>query len=443
MTQLAELSLWIAVLMAAWSATLSAQGAVMRRASFAESGRRGLTVAMLFTLIAGTGLGAAFLRDEYSVRYVAMHSGENVDLLYKLAAAWSDRAGELLLAAALFAFAATMSAKRILRVDADRLRAGWTVAVFAALLGAALAIVAFKLDPFAPLPRNPGDGRGLDPVFRNDAMIFQPPLMLLGAACAAVTTAMAAVAFARRSVDGGLTARLRASATEAWGLLMAALLIGAHWAYASPGVRATMMKDPAVLASAAALAALTLYLVVVELRASRNPPRAGGEATRRKSGLILVALGAALCAAMFAARPFARNYDAQIADGESYHAKDAWGHAWTFTSQGASRLERPGDDVTAVALLPARDGARQPFIASESRQYYTEGGLDVFPAQTVPGIHSGITQDLVVVLSDAGEGRAVLRISFFPLVELAWIGGVFFALGGVLLFWPRIGEGAA
>ena len=79
---------------------------------------------------------------------------------------------------------------------------------------------------------------------------------------------------------------------------------------------------------------------------------------------------------------------------------------------------------------------RQPFVASESRQYYAAGGLDVYEPETVPGVRSSLAQDLWVVLSDAGEGRAVLRIGFRPLAELAWTGGVLLTLGGILLFWP-------
>jgi hypothetical protein len=157
---------------------------------------------------------------------------------------------------------------------------------------------------------------------------------------------------------------------------------------------------------------------------------------RRRAGRFVGAAGLALCLAPLAARPLTRNYDAQIGDGERYRAKDAWGREWTFTSEGLSRLEREGDDVVSLALMPTRDGKRQPFVASESRQYYGAGGLDIYPAQTVPGIRSTIAQDLFVVLADAGEGRAVLRISFRPLVELLWTGGVLLTVGGLLLFWP-------
>ncbi|HEY4139750.1 MAG TPA: cytochrome c-type biogenesis CcmF C-terminal domain-containing protein, partial [Casimicrobiaceae bacterium] len=131
---------------------------------------------------------------------------------------------------------------------------------------------------------------------------------------------------------------------------------------------------------------------------------------------------------------------AQLGDGEMYHARDAWGHEWTFTSQGASRIERPGADVIALGLLPTRDGVRQPFVSSESRDYYGAEGLNTYAPYTAPGIRSTPLQDLYVVLSDAGEGHAALRISFKPLVELLWIGGVFFCIGSALLFWPPRAE---
>ncbi|MFI5244486.1 MAG: hypothetical protein ACHQQR_04615, partial [Gemmatimonadales bacterium] len=181
---------------------------------------------------------------------------------------------------------------------------------------------------------------------------------------------------------------------------------------------------------------LTLSLVAVELRHAVRAPLSEADLMRRRAGRLLAGGGTVLCLLMFAARPLARDYDVQINDGDLYRAKDAWGHQWTFTSQGASRMEREGDDVTAVALLPTRGGVRQPFVASESRQYYGAGGLDIYPAQTVPGVRSTIAQDLVVVLADAGEGRAVLRISFKPLVEFGWAGGALLEIGLLLLFWP-------
>ncbi|MFI5244512.1 MAG: cytochrome c-type biogenesis CcmF C-terminal domain-containing protein, partial [Gemmatimonadales bacterium] len=258
----------------------------------------------------------------------------------------------------------------------------------------------------------------------------------LGVACAAVSLVLAAPSLVLRRLDAGLLTDVRARALGAWGLLSAAFLLAARWSYVSPGLRALEAGSPAVITGATAWLALTLWLVAMELRHAVRTPQSEADRMRHRAGRVLAGVGTALCLIMFATRPLARDYDVQISDGDQYQAKDAWGRQWTFTSQGASRLEREGDDVTAVALMPTRDGVRQPFVASESRQYYGAGGLDIYPAQTVPGIRSTIAQDLVVVLADAGEGRAVLRISFKPLVEFGWTGGVLLEIGLLLLFWP-------
>ncbi len=442
MTQFGELSLWIALLMAAWCTTLAVQGALMRRPAFTESGVRGLYVSLVFTAFAGAALMSAFVFGDYAVRFVAMHSGLNNALLERASAFWSAGAGVWMLFSLLLAAAASVAAAGSMRREADRALAAWTVATLGLAVFAALAVTAFKQNPFALFPRVPTDGRGLDPVFRNPAMVIQPPLMVLGASCAVVSLAAAIACVIRRHGADALSGHPRAFAAASWGLLSAAFLIGAHWAYTSPGLQSRVQGTPLVIGSGAAWIAMTLFLVVAHASDNRSSP---GRATtaRRRTGWMLAAFGAVLCAVVLAAHSRWKNYDAQIDDGAQYRARDAWGHDWTFTSQGASRLERPGDDVTALALLPARDGVRQPFLSSESRQYFGPGGLDIYPAQTVPAIRRALAQDLFVVLSDAGEGHAVLRISFRPLAELAWPAGVLLALGGLLLFWPPRTENVA
>ncbi len=442
MTQFGELSLWIALLMAAWCTTLAVQGALMRRPAFTDSGVRGLYVSLVFAAFAGAALMTAFVFGDYAVRFVAMHSGLNNALLERASAFWSAGAGVWMLLSLLLAAAAAVAARGSMRRDADRTLAAWTVAALGLAVFAALAVTAFKQNPFALFPRVPTDGRGLDPVFRNPAMTIQPPLMLLGAACAVVSLAMAIASSIRRRGADALSGGTRTFALASWTLLSAAFLLGAHWAYVSPGLQSRVQGTPVVIGSGVAWIVMTLFLVGADVRERRLPRGESGSA-RRRAGWVLAACGAVLCAIVLAAHPRWKNYDAQIDDGSQYRAKDAWGHEWTFTSQGASRLERPGDDVTALALLPTRDGVRQPFLSSESRQYYGPGGLDIYPAQTVPAIRRTLAQDLFVVLSDAGEGHAVLRISFRPLVELAWPGGVLLALGGLLLFWPPRTENAA
>ncbi len=440
MTQLGELALWLALLMAAWCTTLSLEGAVMKRAPLAASGARGLHASLFFVALSTAGLLSAFLADDFSVRYVALHSGTNLAALYTVCALWSGPQGTLLLSALLLAASGSLAVAMVGRGERDRARGAWLAATLGLFLLALLAITVFRANPFEHVARAPADGRGLDPQLQDRAMALAPPLVLLGVASACVPAALANAGFIARRFDAGWFSRLRISVLISWVPLTAGIVLGMHWAYASPAWSGFWARNPAWIAAAASWLVLTVFLGVVELRHASRAAASEADRLRQRAGRVLVTVAVTLVLVAFAVRPFARNYDVQLEDGQRYEAKDAWGHQWTFTSQGASRMERPGYDVTAVALLPTRDGVRQPFVASESREYFAASGLNVYPPRTVPGVRSTLAQDLYVVVSDASDGRAALRISFKPLVELEWIGGVLLTLGGLLLFIPSRAE---
>jgi cytochrome c biogenesis factor len=439
LTQLGELSLWLALLMAAWCVTLSVEGAIAKRASLAASGARGLHASLFFVALAAAGLLSAFLGDDFSVRYVALHSGTNLPAPYAVGALWSGPQGTILLSALLLAVSASL-AVRSARRGGDRARAAWFVAAVGLVLLALLAIAVFEENPFERVARAPSDGRGLDPQLQDSAMLLAPPLVLLGIVSACVPAALAIAAVIARRLDAAWFLRIRASVLIAWVPLTAGIVLGMRWAYVSPGWSGFWAQNPVWTVGAVAWLALSAFLGAAELRHGVRAPASEADGLRRRAGRVLVTVAVTLMLVALAARRYAKDYDVQLGDGQRYQATDAWGHQWTFTSQGASRMERPGNDVTAVALLPTRDGVRQPFVASESREYYVANGLNVYPPRTVPGIRSSLAQDLYVVVSDAGNGRAALRISFKPLVELEWIGGVLLTLGGLLLFIPSRAE---
>ena len=86
MTTLGELSLWVALLMAAWSAATSIAAAALGRDDLVESGRRALLAALVMSLVASLGLWAAFLGRDYTRSYVAAHSNANLPIAYAIAA---------------------------------------------------------------------------------------------------------------------------------------------------------------------------------------------------------------------------------------------------------------------------------------------------------------------------------------------------------------------
>src|SRR5205814_8879079 len=90
------LSLWIALLMAAWCATVSFAGGFGRRADLIRSGERASYSAFVFTLLAALGLWTALLTRDFSLSYVASQISANMPNVYVFTAFWSGQAGSML-----------------------------------------------------------------------------------------------------------------------------------------------------------------------------------------------------------------------------------------------------------------------------------------------------------------------------------------------------------
>ncbi|MCC6243168.1 MAG: heme lyase CcmF/NrfE family subunit, partial [Gemmatimonadaceae bacterium] len=73
MIALGELSLWVALLMAACATLAVLIGGARRRADVVRAGEFALVVTGLCALTALVGLGVALLRQEYALAYVASH----------------------------------------------------------------------------------------------------------------------------------------------------------------------------------------------------------------------------------------------------------------------------------------------------------------------------------------------------------------------------------
>jgi cytochrome c-type biogenesis protein CcmF len=159
---------------------------------------------------------------------------------------------------------------------------------------------------------------------------------------------------------------------------------------------------------------------------------------RRRYGGYVVHLGMVMIFAAFAGLAFKQDHDVTLRTGETFTARDPFGHEWTFVSQGVSRFDALNRQVTALALEPTRDGERQALITTERRQHVDSRGVPTFEPSTEVGLLEGHMQDVYVVLAGmTGEDVAEVRISFNPLVWWVWYGGIIMAIGGLIVMWPQ------
>jgi cytochrome c-type biogenesis protein CcmF len=141
--------------------------------------------------------------------------------------------------------------------------------------------------------------------------------------------------------------------------------------------------------------------------------------------------------AAFAGLAFKREFDLTLNAGDTKTVTDAWGHSWTFLSQGISRYNVLNREVTAIALDVTRDGKPAGVITSEKRQHVDSRGAPTFEPSTEVGIMGSFKQDVYVVLAGVrGADGAEIRVTFNPLVRWVWLGGALMALGGLVVMWP-------
>ncbi|NUQ94380.1 MAG: heme lyase CcmF/NrfE family subunit [Gemmatimonadaceae bacterium] len=158
---------------------------------------------------------------------------------------------------------------------------------------------------------------------------------------------------------------------------------------------------------------------------------------RRRYGGYIVHLGVVVLFSAFAGLAFKQELDVTLRPGESYTARDPFGHDWRFVSQGISRFEASNRDVVAIGLDVFRDGRRVGVMTSEQRQYRDSRGNPTFNPSTEVGIHGTLKEDTYIVLAGVtGDETAELRINFNPLVWWVWYGGAIMAIGGLIVMWP-------
>ncbi len=73
----------------------------------------------------------------------------------------------------------------------------------------------------------------------------------------------------------------------------------------------------------------------------------------------------------------------------------------------------------------------------EARQHVDSRGAPTFEPSIEVGIKGSFKEDVYVTLGGVrGDERAMIRVTFNPLVRLVWLGGILIAIGGLIVMWP-------
>jgi cytochrome c-type biogenesis protein CcmF len=223
-------------------------------------------------MIAMAMLLAVFWRSDMSVALVAANSHSAKPWLYKVAGAWGNHEGSMLLWVTILGLAGGAVAWL-----ERRLAEATLVATLGAQALIALGFYAFLLfasNPFARLDPAPLDGAGLNPLLQDPGLAFHPPTLYAGYVGLSVAFSFAVGALVTRDVGRDFARAMRPWVLGAWIFLTLGITAGSYWAYYELGWGGWWFWDPVENASLMPWLAATALLHSVTVLATRDGLRA-------------------------------------------------------------------------------------------------------------------------------------------------------------------------
>ncbi len=264
-------ALWLAAGLAAFQFMLM----VLALRSSIDVARPMRAVAVLqggLTLLAFAMLLLVFARSDMSVSLVFANSHSAKPFIYKIAGAWGNHEGSMLMWVTILAVAGAFVALFSRRTSERTLIAGLGSQAVLALGFYAFLLIASN--PFARLSPAPPDGRGLNPLLQDPGLAFHPPTLYLGYVGLSVAFSLAVGALLTGEVDSRLARAMRPWVLGAWVLLTLGITAGSYWAYYELGWGGYWFWDPVENASLMPWLAATALLHSVGVLAARGALKA-------------------------------------------------------------------------------------------------------------------------------------------------------------------------
>ncbi|PXA97956.1 heme lyase NrfEFG subunit NrfE [Nostoc sp. 3335mG] len=213
-----------------------------------------------------------FVNSDMSVLLVATNSHSAKPMLYKIAGAWGNHEGSMLLWVTILAVAGAGVALFERRLAARTLAA--TLGAQAAIALGFYAFLAFASNPFLRLNPPVPDGQGLNPLLQDPGLAFHPPTLYLGYVGLSVAFSFAVGALVMRDVGPAFARAMRPWVLGAWIFLTIGIVAGSYWAYYELGWGGWWFWDPVENASLMPWLAATALLHSVTVLATRDGLRA-------------------------------------------------------------------------------------------------------------------------------------------------------------------------
>jgi cytochrome c-type biogenesis protein CcmF len=245
--ELGLFSLMVALAVSLVLGTLPIVGAARGNAAWMDLARPAARAVFALVVLASACLVASFVRDDFSVVYVATNSTRALPLRYKLAAFWGGHEGSMLLWLLILSF--WMFAVSIFSRHLPQAMVARILAVMGLVGVGFLLFILLTSSPFERLIPAAEEGRDLNPLLQDPGMVAHPPMLYMGYVGFSVAFAFAIGALLGGNLDATWARWSRPWTTVAWSFLTLGICLGSAWAYYTLGWGGWWFWDPVENAS--------------------------------------------------------------------------------------------------------------------------------------------------------------------------------------------------
>jgi cytochrome c-type biogenesis protein CcmF len=245
--ELGQVALLLALAVALILGTLPLVGAARGRSDWMALARPAARAHGLLVGVAFACLVSSFVRNDFSVQYVANNSNSLLPLFYRVAGVWGGHEGSLLLWLAMLGGWMLAVAQ-----FSHKLPAPFVARVLGVMGLVAVGFLLFMLttsNPFDRLVPVPMDGNDLNPLLQDPGMVSHPPMLYMGYVGFSVAFAFAVAALIEGKLDATWARWTRPWTTAAWSCLTIGIMLGSAWAYYELGWGGWWFWDPVENAS--------------------------------------------------------------------------------------------------------------------------------------------------------------------------------------------------
>ncbi|HXN07897.1 MAG TPA: heme lyase CcmF/NrfE family subunit [Nitrospiria bacterium] len=239
-----------------------------RNSLWISVGKQAVVLNFVLLTIGMAAMINAYVTQDYSVKYVAATSNSHLPIFYKIAGLWGGHEGSLLLWAWILSLYCMMAV--LIHWKSQPVVMPYLIGMESLILAGFLLLILFLSNPFELLTPAPADGRDLNPLLQDPAMVVHPPLLYLGYVGLSIPFCFAMAAlFSGRLGEEWIKVTQRWTLL-AWSCLTAGVLMGGFWAYYELGWGGYWGWDPVENAAFMPWLVATAFLHSVMVQETRK-----------------------------------------------------------------------------------------------------------------------------------------------------------------------------